>query len=178
MGDLRLGKVSWTSLAAIVASLGLEIIAHVVGCIIIGAFSHTQSGHGDLIKRIHVIVESGLGSGLMRLGSALTRCTSRTTRHGSRRWNRHIRARLAEVDIVGKLGDFTLGVKQTRLQHDDVLTESIVLGLQSLVILRHVFDLLDLFLQFADIRLLTLAEGPLFTLAGSSTGAPHITPHT
>ena len=155
--------------------LGPKVVAHVVGCVVVGVFAHPETGHRNSVQRVHIIVAPGG----MRLGMLAGR-SRRWPGGGSRtrgRGNGHIRARLAEVDVPRKLRDFALGIEQTGLQVDDVLPQSVVLALQGLVIVRDVLQVLDLFLQFTDIRLLALTERSLLKLVTSHL-RPSETEHT
>ena len=71
----------------------------------------------------------------MLLGSILrdSGCRLASSGRASRR-DRHVRAWLTEVNIAGQFRDFSLRVEQSGLQADDVLSELVVLCLESLVI--------------------------------------------
>lgn len=156
-------------LAAIVAHpLGLEVVAHVVGSVLVGMFAHAEARDGYPIERVHVVIAPGslVGRlGLLASSGAGGRRRGTGARGRSRGRNRHVRSRLAEVDVSWELRDFALGIEQSGLQIDDVLSELVVLGLEGLVVIRDVLELLHLLLELAYVRFLALSECSLLPLA-------------
>jgi hypothetical protein len=67
-------------------------------------------------------------------------------------------AGLAQIDVGGKLGDFTLGFEKTGLQIDDVFAQLVILTHQRLDLILEGVDVLNLFLEFTDVGFLALAE--------------------
>jgi hypothetical protein len=54
-----------------------------------------------------------------------------------------------------------LGLEKTGLQVDNILAELVIFSYQGLDLIFEWLDILDLFLEFADVGLLALAEGAL-----------------
>lgn len=167
MGSLDLGPLGGIRLTSVVAhTLGWEVVAHVVGRILIGMFAHAESCNGYPVEGVHVIIGSGRLVGRLLLSSSRGGPRSRTGGSSSTwRRDRHFRARLTQVDVSRELRDFSLRVQQSRLEIDNVLSELIVLRLQSLVIVRDIFELLNSILESSNVRLFALAKCSLFLSA-------------
>jgi len=66
-----------------------------------------------------------------------------------------------EIDASRSRGNLALGLKEPRLQVDDVVAQLVVFGLQRLVKLAELLELLDLVLELLDVFLFALAKGSL-----------------
>ena len=123
---------------------------------VVGVLTHAECCSSDAVQRVHVIRDR---TGVLALG---TRGGHRARRAGvlnAGRGKGHLSGPgLAQVDVGGELGDFTLRFEKTRLQVDDVFAQLVVLADQGLDLLLEGVDVLDLFLELADVSFLALAE--------------------
>lgn len=123
---------------------------------VIWVLTHTKCRSGDAVKGIHVI---GDRTGVLSLG---TRGGHRARGAGvldSGRGKRHLGgAGLAQIDVGRQLGDFTLGLEETRLQVDDIFAQLVVLADQGLNLVLEGVDILHLLLKLANVGFLALAE--------------------
>ena len=133
----------------------LEVVVQEAGIIVV--LAHTQSRGGDAVQGVHVIRDRArvLGSrGRDRAGGTGVLNPGRGEGHLSG-------SGLAQIDVGRQLGNFALGFEETRLQIDDVLAKLVVLANKGLDLVLEGVNVLDLFLELADVGLLALAEGTL-----------------
>lgn len=116
-----------------------------------------ETSSGNAIERIHVRVA---GAGVLTL---LSRTASYTTSRwtGETRGGEEIMTGVVEVNIGWDFGVFACGFLKTIVQTHRILAECDVLGNEGLQLFTDRLDALDFLLEFADICLLALTEGPL-----------------
>jgi hypothetical protein len=132
----------------------LEVVAEEVA--LVRVFAHAQACDGDAVQRVHVVCHAGLLLALLRAGGRYRGGTGALDSGCGEGYLGG--ARLRQVDVCWQLGDFALGFQEAGLQVDDVLAELIVLAGQLLHCVFEGFDVLDFFLELADVSFLALTE--------------------